>query len=93
MRSLHRLLVASLLAWLPGCNNSTPSSPATSPTSPSLPVPQSYVVSGTVSETVDGISRPIAGRKVDLFISGSPCSFGQLTPCITEQAPVKQQAR
>jgi hypothetical protein len=80
--------VASLLTWLPGCKNSTPSSPATLPTSPSLLVPQAYVISGTVSETVDGISRPVAGRKVDLYVSGSPCFFGQPTPCITEQAPV-----
>ena len=81
MRVFHRLLVASLLAWLVGCNNSMQPSPATSPTSPSLPAPQSYVVSGTVSERVDGISRPVAGRKVDLYISGSTCVGGQRTTC------------
>jgi hypothetical protein len=53
-----------------------------------LPTPQSYIVSGTVSETVDGISRPVAGRKVDIYISGSSCVFGQATPCITEKAEV-----
>jgi hypothetical protein len=70
MRIFRRLLSALLLAWLIGCSDSMPPSPATSPTNPSLPVPQSYVVSGTVSETVDGISRPVAGRKVDFFMNG-----------------------
>ena len=84
MRMFRRLLAASLLAWLVGCSNSVPTSPA----SPSLPAPQSYLVSGTVSETVDGISRPVAGRKVDLYISGSTCVSGQPIPCITEKAEV-----
>ena len=87
MGVFHRLLAASLLAWLAGCNNSMPSA-ATSPTSPSLPAPQSYVVSGTVSETVDGISRPVAGRRVDLYISGI-CE--QIIPgrdCAREKAEV-----
>lgn len=88
MRVFHRLLGASLLAWLGGCDNSTPPSAATSPTSPSLSVPQSYVVSGTVSETVDGISRPVAGRKVDVYMSGI-CE--QIIPgrdCAREKAEV-----
>jgi hypothetical protein len=88
MRVLHRLLVASLPAWLAGCNNSMPSSPATSPTNPSRPAPQSYVVSGTVSETIDGISRPVSGRRVDVFISGI-CE--QIIPgrgCASEKAEV-----
>jgi hypothetical protein len=62
----RRFLAASLVAWLVGCSDSFPPSPA----SPSLPVPRSYVVSGTVFETVDGISRPVAGRKVDIFMNG-----------------------
>ena len=80
----RRLLAASLVACLASCNDSAPSSPTT----PSRPVPQSYVVSGTVSEIVNGISRPGAGRRVDLYVSGSPCVFGQPTPCLTELAPV-----
>jgi hypothetical protein len=63
----RRLLAASLLAWLAGCDNSAP----TSPTNPSVPTPQSYVVSGTVTETVNGVSRPVAGSKVDLYFSGT----------------------
>jgi hypothetical protein len=66
MPMFRRLLAASLVTWLVCCNDSVPTSPA----SPSLPTPQSYVVSGTVSETVDGVSRPLAGRKVDLYLSG-----------------------
>jgi hypothetical protein len=86
----RRLLWASLLAWLASCNNSGPTSPGgpSPPGSPSLPAPQSYVVSGTVSETVGGISRPSGSRKIDLYISGSTCISGQPIPCITEQAPV-----
>jgi len=42
MRLFRRLLAASLLVWLASCNDSVP----TSPTNPSLPAPQSYVVSG-----------------------------------------------
>jgi hypothetical protein len=61
----RQLLAVSLLASLGGCNNSMPTSPA----DPSPPVPQSYVVSGIVSETVDGVSRPLAGHTVHLWIS------------------------
>jgi hypothetical protein len=85
MPMFRRLLAASLMAWLAGCNDSVP----TSPTSSSVPTPQSYVVSGTVSETVGGISRPVAGRKVDIFISGI-CE--QILPlpadCLREKAEV-----
>jgi hypothetical protein len=80
---LRLLLAASLVLWLTSCSDSAPTSP-----SPSLPTPQSYVVSGTVFETVDGISSPVAGRKVDVYISGSPCVAGQPTPCIPEKAEV-----
>jgi len=70
---LPRLLAASLAASLAACNSSAP----TSPTSPSPPAPQSYVVSGTVSETVDGISRPVAGRTVHLWISQPGTAWAQ----------------
>ena len=84
MRMFFRIVAASLLVWLASCNDSVP----TSPTKPLLPAPQSYVVSGTVSETANGISGPVAGRKVDLYISGSPCVYGQSIPCISEKAEV-----
>jgi hypothetical protein len=84
MPMFRRLFAALLVAWLSSCNNSVP----TSPERPSLPAPQSYVVSGTVSEIVAGISRPAAGRRVDLYISGSTCASGQAIPCITEKAEV-----
>jgi hypothetical protein len=88
MRVFHRLLAPLLLAWLAGCNNSRQPSPATSPTIPSLPIPQTYVVSGTVSEIVDGTSRPVAGRRVDIYMSGI-CE--QIIPgrdCAREKAEV-----
>jgi hypothetical protein len=59
-----RFLAACLLAWLAGCNNSVPTSPITI----SPPAPRSYVVSGILSETADGISRPLVGRQVFLRI-------------------------
>lgn len=83
----HRLLTALLLAWLAGCNDSSPT-PPTSPSPPSPPTPQSYIVSGTVSETVNGASRPVAGRRVDIFMSGI-CE--QIIPggdCAREKAEV-----
>ena len=68
----RRSLAVSLVAWLGGCSNSVPTSPANpSPANPSPPVPQSYVVAGVLSETVDGVSRPLAGRQVHLYISGT----------------------
>ena len=30
-------------------------------------------MSGTVTETVNGVSRPVAGRKVDIYINPFPC--------------------
>ena len=83
MRMFLRLLAASLV-WLASCNDSVPPSP----TKALLPAAQSYVVSGTLSETVNGISGPVAGRKVDIYISGSPCVYGQSIPCISEKAEV-----
>ena len=84
MRLFRRLLAASLLAWLPGCSSSVPNPP----TSPSVPAPQSYVVSGTVFETVAGISRPVAGRKVDLYISGICDQIMPGRDCAREKAEV-----
>lgn len=84
MPMFRRLLAASLVAWLVGCNEAPP----TSPTNPSVPTPQSYVVSGTVTETVNGVSRPAAGRKVDFYMSGI-CE--QIIPgrdCVSEKAGV-----
>jgi hypothetical protein len=59
-RMAARRVVAAYLLALAGCNDSVP----TSPTDASLPATMSYTVSGILSETVDGISRPLAGRQV-----------------------------
>jgi hypothetical protein len=66
MRMLCRLLAASVLTWLPGCNQSVP----TSATGPALPAPPAttYVVSGIVAETVDGVARPLPDALVVLQI-------------------------
>jgi hypothetical protein len=73
MRIFRRLLMVSLLAWLGGCNSSAPSAP-TSPAPGSQPLPQSFVVSGSLFETADGVSRRLAERQVRLFaISTRPC--------------------
>ena len=64
---IRRFLTASLLVSLASCNNSVPTSPA----SPSLSTAQSYVVSGMLSETVAGVSRPLAGQKVVLWTGNS----------------------
>jgi hypothetical protein len=84
-----------LLLVLPaGCNDSSSARP-TSASPPSPPTIQSFVVSGTVSETVDGISRPLPGHKVDIYISGSAstlaggCFSGQ-PGCIPEKAEVAE---
>ncbi len=63
MRIFRLLLAASLLTWLGGCSNSAPTSPAPL----SQPLPESFVVSGTLFETVNGVSRPLAGRQVRLL--------------------------
>jgi hypothetical protein len=78
MRIIRRLLGAGLLASLGGCGNSVPTSPAP-PAPPSPPLPESFEVSGTLFETVDGVARPRAGGQVRLlnFISVEPCGrFG-----------------
>ena len=58
------LLGASLLASLAGCHSSVP----TSPTEALPAATTSYTASGILSERVDGISRPLAGRQVWLRI-------------------------
>lgn len=70
MPMFRRFPAASLLVWLAGCDGST----LTVPASPSLPTPQSYVVSGILSETVAGVSYPLAGRKVILWTRTSTVS-------------------
>jgi hypothetical protein len=67
MRMFHHLLAASLLPSLTGCNDSMPIS-APNPAAPSPTARVSHTVSGTLSETIDGISRPLAGRPVFLWI-------------------------
>ena len=73
MHMFRLRITASLLLGLSGCSGSAP----TAPTSPATPSPanpsppQSYVVSGILSEIVGGVSRPLAGRQVHLFISGT----------------------
>jgi hypothetical protein len=84
MRPFRGLLAGSLLTCVAGCNTSIPTSPA----DPSPPVPQSYVVSGIASEMVDGISRPVAGRKVDLYISGICEQIRPGADCAREKAEV-----
>ena len=64
MRMFRSLLAGSLLMWLMGCNNS-----ATSPSLP--PQPVTHVVSGILSKTADGVSHPLAGRTVSLWIAES----------------------
>jgi hypothetical protein len=88
MRAFHPLVAGSVLAWLAGCNNSMQPSTPTSPASPSLPTPQTHLVSGTVSETVDGISRPVTGRKVDFYMSGICEQVLPVGGCAREKAGV-----
>src|SRR5688572_12586469 len=66
MRKWRALLTVSMAAWLAGCNDS----PRT-PTSPSPPSasPGTLLVSGVVTEMVDGVSRPLADRSVWLWVS------------------------
>jgi hypothetical protein len=84
MLMIRCLLAASLLVWLTGCSDSVPTSPAP----PSPPAPRSYVVSGTVFETVNGVSRPLAGRKVDLYFSGICEQIPRFGVCAGEKAEV-----
>jgi hypothetical protein len=62
MRMSSRLLATSLLTWMAGCGASVPTSPA----SPQQPV--TYMFSGIASETVDGLTRPLADHNLGLAI-------------------------
>jgi hypothetical protein len=73
MRMSRPLLAAYVLAWLAGCNNSVP----TSPTGASPPAPVSYMVSGILSETVNGISRTLPARQVFIRIEQPNRSWTQ----------------
>jgi hypothetical protein len=66
MRKWRALLAVSMAAWVAGCNDS----PRT-PTGPSPPSasPGTFLVSGVVTEMVDGMSRPLADRSVWLWVS------------------------
>ena len=79
----RRLLLAPSLASLIGCSDAVPTLPA----SPS-PSPWTSVVSGTVYEEVDGSSRPVANRNVDIYVNGPTCVSGQPSPCLSERADV-----
>jgi hypothetical protein len=63
MRMFESLLLGALVASVAACG----SEPRT-PTSPTPPDPGTHLISGLVSETVDGISRPMTGRPVHLWI-------------------------
>ena len=82
MPILRYLLAGWLLACLGGCNNSP-----TSPGPPSPPLPQSYVVSGILSETVAGVSRPLAGRKVVLWFGSTESVSTDQNGRYTAQVP------
>ena len=66
MHKWRALLAVSMAAWLAGCNDS----PRT-PTRPSPPSasPGTFLVSGVVTEMVDGLSRPLADRSVWFWVS------------------------
>jgi hypothetical protein len=68
MAMLRLLSLGSLLASVAACNDARPISPTgPSSTTPSPPA-NPHQVSGVVSEIVNGVSRPLAGRRVDLWI-------------------------
>jgi hypothetical protein len=81
MRIFRRLVVVSLLTCLGGCGRSVSKSPP--PLSqPSPALPDSFAVSGTLVETVDGVSRRLAARQVRLFgIHVESCGAG----CVNEK--------
>jgi hypothetical protein len=66
--TIRHVAAASLLAWVAGCNSASPAVP-TDPRDPEPPAEVTYVVSGVVSEVVDGVSRPLPGRQVFLWIA------------------------
>jgi hypothetical protein len=57
-----RFLAVLLLTWLAGCGGSAPTAPTASPQ------PTSYLLSGTVFETLAGVARPLAGEGLNLYI-------------------------
>jgi hypothetical protein len=67
------LLLGALSAWVAACGSESPT-----PTSPTSQAADTHLVSGVVSETVDGISRPIMGRQVHLWIQSSNRAFTQV---------------
>jgi hypothetical protein len=83
MRLFVLLLVVSAATVLAGCGTSAPTSPA-SPSSP--PQPTSFVLSGDVAETVNGVSRPVADQYLALFIQETE----GLPPGITLRGSVQQ---
>jgi hypothetical protein len=66
-------LLGALAAWVAGCGSELPT-----PTSPTSQAADIHLVSGVVSETVDGLSRPIMGRQVHLWIQSSNTAFTQV---------------
>ena len=62
MRMFRRFLALSLSLSVAGCGSTAPASPSP----PSQPV--SHVLSGTVLETVNGVSRAVADQYLALFI-------------------------
>lgn len=71
MRMFCRGLAVSLLVGLASCSDSVPASPAGPSSNRTASLPSSHLVTGTLFETVDGRSRPLAGRQVHLYISGT----------------------
>jgi hypothetical protein len=78
---VNKTFVLLPVACLIGCASSVP----TSPVGALSPAPQSYFVSGVVFETVAGILRPVANRKVDLYMNGC---MATRDPCTNENADV-----
>ena len=66
MRKWRALVAVPMAACLAGCNDS-PRTP-TNPSQPPSP-PGTFLVSGVVTELVDGMSRPLADRSVWLWVS------------------------
>ncbi len=82
--ALRPLLAASLLTWLGSCSDSEPTSPA----APSPPLPESFEVSGTLFETLDGVSRRLAMRQVRLLGIGLGSCGQPPGGCQTEREDV-----
>src|SRR5262245_49943348 len=81
MRSSRRFLAFVLVTCLAACGDSPPTSPGGTPPA-ATPQLAMYEVSGTVFETVDGVSRPRADQSVSLTAvqnGGSPSSVQYLT--------------